>query len=49
MVDKTLPVELVLCEADPKQVNIKWTSSYCGQFDLHYGDYHKTIVVESLF
>lgn len=49
MVDKTLPVELVLCETDPKQVNIKWTSSYCGQFDLHYGDYHKTIVVESLF
>lgn len=32
-----------------KKVNIKWLSNYSGQFNLTYGDYTKTIVVESLF
>ena len=30
-------------------IKIKWTSSYSGQFTLSYGDFEKTIVVESLF
>ena len=32
-----------------KKVQIKWLSNYSGQFNLTYGDYSKTIVVESLF
>ena len=46
-VDERLPV--LLDAKDPKTVNIKWDSTFSGQFDLHYGDYKKTIVVESLF
>lgn len=30
-------------------VKIKWNSTYSGQFELSYGNYNKTIVVESLF
>lgn len=30
-------------------VSLKWTATFSGQFDLFYGDYKKTIVVESLF
>lgn len=45
-VDKHVPVEL---EIDGREVKIKWISNYSGQFDLTYGDYTKTIVVESLF
>ena len=36
-------------EADGKTVRVKWLSNYSGQFDLSYGDFTKTIVVESLF
>ena len=36
-------------ESDGKQVKIKWLSNYSGQFDLTYGGFTKTIVVESLF
>lgn len=43
------PVELVVSETDPRKVSLRWTTSYCGQFDLFYGEYKKTIVVESLF
>ena len=48
-VDKKYPVKLEFDEADPRNVTLIWTSGYSGQFDLHYGDYKKTIVVESLF
>lgn len=30
-------------------VTVEWTATFSGQFDLHYGDYTKTVVVESLF
>lgn len=46
-VDEKLPV--LLDDKGSKTVNIKWDSSFSGQFDLHYGDYTKTIIVESLF
>ena len=34
---------------DPHTITVKWDSSYSGSFELYYGDYVKTIVVESLF
>lgn len=36
-------------EIDEHTIKLKWNSSYSGQFDLSYGSYTKTIVVESLF
>ena len=45
-VDRKLPVEL---QSSEKKVQLKWLSTFSGQFDLYYGDYKKTIVVESLF
>lgn len=48
-VDKKYPVELIPDSTDPRKVSLKWTGSYSGQFELKYGDYVKTIVVESLF
>lgn len=48
-VDKKYPVELIPDPTDPRRVSVRWVSSYSGQFELLYGDYSKTIVVESLF
>ena len=48
-VDKNVPVELDLDLNDPRIVIVTWLQGYSGQFDLYYGDYKKTIVVESLF
>ena len=48
-VDKKYPVELSLDIHDPRNVIITWLEGYSGQFDLYYGDYKKTIIVESLF
>lgn len=48
-VDNKYPIELVVDSKDPRKVTLKWTSSYSGQFELFYGDYSKTIIVESLF
>ena len=48
-VDKKYPVELTFDDKDPRKVQVKWLDSYSGQFELYYGDYSKTIVVESLF
>ena len=48
-VDPKYPVELKINAEDPKAVILTWSASYSGQFDLQYGDYKKTIVVESLF
>lgn len=36
-------------ESNGKIVQVKWLSNFSGQFDLSYGDFTKTIVVESLF
>ena len=43
------PVQIEIDPKDPRNVTITWTQGYSGQFDLYYGDYKKTIVVESLF
>lgn len=48
-VDKKYPVILTPDPADPRNITVEWVSSYSGQFDLYYGDYKKTIIVESLF
>ena len=48
-VDKKYPVKLEFDVNDPRNIVLKWDSSYSGQFDLCYGNYSKTIVVESLF
>ena len=48
-VDKKYPVILTIDKQDPRNITLKWDSSYSGQFELFYGDYSKTIVVESLF
>jgi hypothetical protein len=48
-VDKKYPVQLEFDKSDPRNVSVVWTAPYSGQFELFYGDYKKTIVVESLF
>ena len=48
-VDEKYPVIIIPDTIDPRKVKLKWDNSYSGQFDLKYGDYSKTIVVESLF
>ena len=44
-----VPVHIEIDPNDPRNVTITWTQGYSGQFDLYYGDYKKTIVVDSLF
>ena len=48
-VDKKYPVVLIPDPNDPRNITLEWVGSYSGQFDLYYGEYKKTIVVESLF
>lgn len=48
-VDKKYPVKLIINPQDVRQIELFWDSPYSGQFELYYGDYHKTIVVQSLF
>ena len=48
-IDKKYPVIIEIDELEPNKIKLKWDSTYSGQFDLTYGDYVKTIVVESLF
>ncbi len=48
-VDSKYPVKLEFDKVDPRNITLTWEKSYSGQFDLYYGDYKKTIVVESLF
>lgn len=43
------PVQLIVDKENPKKCKIKWIKGFSGQFELCYGDYSKTIVVESLF
>lgn len=44
--DTRLPLEVKITG---KEITLKWTTVYHGQFDLQYGDKVKTIVVETLF
>ena len=47
--DRDLPIKLTVNDDDIRHCKIKWLSNYSGQFEIKYGDYSKTIVVESLF
>ena len=44
---KYLPLKTKII--DDYTIEIMWDSTYSGQFVLSYGDYEKTIVIESLF
>lgn len=46
---KKYPVKIIIDDKDSRKCSIKWVASDSGQFELTYGDYTKTIVVESLF
>ena len=48
-IDKKYPIIIEIDNFNSKRIKLKWDSTYSGQFDLFYGDYKKTIVVESLF
>ena len=47
--DTKLPIEVMIDENDIRHIKLRWIANYSGQFDLKYGDFSKTIVVESLF
>lgn len=42
-----LPIKAT--KVDDYTIEVYWDSSYSGQFTIEYGDYIKTVVVESLF
>lgn len=46
---KKYPIKWSANPKDLKNIKLIWTSQYSGQFEIAYGDYKKTIVVESLF
>ena len=48
-VDEKYPVKFEVDKNNSKKITLKWDNSYSGQFELYYGNYVKTIVVESLF
>lgn len=48
-IDSKCPVQLIVDKENPKKCKIKWIRAISGQFELSYGAYSKTIVVESLF
>jgi hypothetical protein len=48
-VDTKYPVSLEVSKTDPRTVQLKWNEPFSGQFNLSYGSFTKTIVVESLF
>ena len=48
-IDKKYPVQYTVDSKDPRKIYLMWDTSYSGQFELCYGKYSKTIVVESLF
>lgn len=45
----TVDKSVVSLVTDGKKAQVKWLSNYSGQFELKYGDFTKTIIVESLF
>ena len=48
-IDKKYPVQYTVDSKNPHKIYLMWDTSYSGQFELCYGKYSKTIVVESLF
>ena len=48
-IDSKCPVQLMVDKDNPKKCKIRWIRTISGQFELSYGRYSKTIVVESLF
>lgn len=48
-VQKDRPIRYSIDEDDPLTIYLMWDSSYSGEFTLSYGNFEKTIVVESLF
>lgn len=48
-VDKKYPVEIIIDPEDSRKITLSWREGYSGQFELSYGKYSKTIIVESLF
>lgn len=42
-------IPIIIEEISTHEIKVKWNKTYSGQFDLAFGDYIKTIVVESLF
>lgn len=48
-IDSKCPVQLIVSQENPKECTIRWIRAVSGQFELSYGPYSKTIVVESLF
>lgn len=48
-VNSKLPVKIEKIQSDKPTVQITWSAGYSGQFDLMYGNYKKTIIVQSLF
>lgn len=47
--DKKYPVKIAVDPNDRTKLTLKWLSSYSGQLILSYGEYTKTIIVESLY
>ena len=48
-INSQCPVQLIVSKENPKECTIRWIRAVSGQFELSYGPYSKTIVVESLF
>lgn len=48
-IDDKYPIEWSTNPEDTSEITLKWTSGYSGQFEITYGNFTKTIVVESLF
>ena len=48
-IDARYPILWEIDGADSRKISLKWNTTYSGQFEIKYGDYTKTIVVESLF
>ena len=47
--DKKYPVKIKVDPNNRTKLTLKWLSNYSGQLILSYGEYTKTIIVESLF
>lgn len=45
--DKRLPIECI--DIDDHTIKLVWRAAYGGKFEITFGDYKRTIVVESLF
>lgn len=46
---KKYPVKWSANPKNPKNIKLVWTSQFSGQFEISYGKFTKTIIVESLF